>query len=183
MRGDPGPSGRRRRPGPGGRLSRSLGRLLPTALVDRLSQRDLPGRLGVALPLVTVDSNGRPHPMLVSYLELRAYDASTVGLVIQAASGSARNLSERRAGTLVLVEPDAVFYLKMRALDGPLPVAGELGLGFFLLEVEEVLADAAADWEGEMAITSSLGYRPVPTLDEPWARATLAALAAPRARA
>lgn len=183
MRGDAGAAGRRRRPGTGRPLSRSLGRRLPSALVDRLSQRDLPARLGVALPFVTVDADGRPHPMLVSYLELRAYDASTVGLVIQADSGSARNLGERHAGTLLLVEPDAVFYVKLRALDGPLPVDGEPALGFFLLEVEDVLADAAADWEGALAITSGLGYRPVPALDAPWARATLAALAAPRARA
>ena len=123
--------------------------------------------------------------MLLSYLEVRAYDATTAGLVIQSGSRSARNLAERRAGTLLVVEPDAVFYVKLRALDGPLPVDGpaELGLGFFLLEVDEVLEDAAAEWEGEMAITAGIAYRPAPTLDEPWARATLAALAAPRARA
>ena len=157
---------------------------MPAALVDRLSQRDLPARLGVALPFLTVDGGGRPHPMLLSYLELRAYDASTVGLVIQEGSGSARNLAERRAGTLLVLEPDAVFYVKLRALDGPLPVDGatEMRLGFFLLEVEDVLADAAAEWEGGMVISSGVTYRPAPTLAEPWARATLAALAAPRAR-
>jgi hypothetical protein len=32
-----------------------------------------------------------------------------------------------------------------------------------------------------MRITGGIEYRPVPSLDEPWARATLAALAAPRA--
>jgi len=158
---------------------------MPAALVDRLSQRDLASRLGVALPFVSLDGGGRPHPMLLSYVEVRAYDASTVGLVIQAGSGSARNLAERRAGTLLVLEPDAVFYVKLRALDGPLPVDGapEMRLGFFLLEVEDVLQDAAAEWEGGMAISSGVAYRPAPTLAEPWARATLAALAAPRARA
>jgi hypothetical protein len=34
-----------------------------------------------------------------------------------------------------------------------------------------------------MRITTPIRYEPPPTLDEPWARATLAALAAPRARA
>jgi hypothetical protein len=33
-----------------------------------------------------------------------------------------------------------------------------------------------------MQITGAAQYRPTPTLDEPWARATLGALAAPRAR-
>jgi hypothetical protein len=165
-------------------VSRSLGAVLPPALLDRLAQRDLEARLGIALPFVTVDGKGVPHPMLISYLEVRAYDARTLGLVIQARSTTARNLAERAAGTLLLVEPDAVLYVKTRALDGPLEVAGDggLGLGYFLLVVEEVLEDAAGDWEGDMRITGGIAYEPVPTLDAPWARATLAALAAPRAR-
>jgi hypothetical protein len=158
---------------------------LSPALVERLSQRDLARRLGVGLPFITVDAQGRPHPMLVSYLEVRAYDARTVGLVIQARSTSARNLAERQTGTLVMVEPDVIVYLKLRALDGPLPVGGgeAFGLGYFLLEVEDVRDDAAADWEAGVRITEPIRYAPPPTLAEPWARATLSALAAPRARA
>jgi len=166
-------------------MTRSLGPSLPPALVERLAQRDPAARLGVALPFVTVDGHGRPHPMLLSYLELRAYDTRTVGLVIGAKTRSAQNLAERHAGTLLVIEPDASVYVKLRAVDGPLPVdgGGEYGLGYFLLEVEEVLEDAPADWEGGMRITGALRYAPAPTLDAPWARATLAALARPRARA
>lgn len=166
-------------------MSRSLGPALPPALLERLDQRRLSARLGIALPFVTVDGAGRPHPMLVSYLEVRAYDARTVGLVIQARSRSARNLAERGMGTLLIVEPDVVTYVKLRALDGPLPVrdGAEHGLGFFLLEVEEVLEDAPADWEGGTAIATAVTYAPPPALEAPWAMATLAALAEPRARA
>ena len=166
-------------------MTRLVGPTLPPALVDRLSQRDLRERLGTGLPFVTIDAEGRPHAMLLSYLEVRAHDASSLGLVILAKSRSARNLVERHAGTLLIVEPDLVAYVKARAIDGPLPVAGaaDLGLGYFLLGVEEVLEDSAADWEGGMRMTHAIEYRPVPTLDEPWARATLAALAEPRARA
>jgi hypothetical protein len=154
-------------------------------LVDRLSQRDLRRRLGVALPFVTVDADGRPHPMLLSYLEVRAYDPGSLGLVILAKSRSAQNLAERQVATLLMIEPDTISYVKMRALDGPLPVEGgePYGLGYFLLAVEDVLEDAAADWEGAMRITTATSYSPAPTLDEPWAKATLAALASPRARA
>jgi hypothetical protein len=167
------------------RMSRSHGPRLPAALVERLSQRDLPARLGVALPFVTVDREGRPHAMLLSYLEVRAYDGGTLGVVMQARSTSARNLAERHAGTLLILEPDAVMYVKTRAVDGPLEVPGGegLGLGYFLLGVEAVLEDAAADWEGGMRITGAVTYAPPPDLDAAWARATLAALAAPRARA
>ena len=166
-------------------MTRVVGAALSPALVERLSQRDLERRLGVGLPFVTQDAEGRPHPMLLSYLELRAYDARTVGLVVQAASGSGHNLARRRVGTLIVVEPDAVVYVKTRTLDGPLPIEGgeRFGLGYFLLEIEQVLEDSATDWEGGMRITETIRYHPVPTLAEPWARATIAALAAPRARA
>ena len=164
-------------------MTRSLGRALTPELVERFSQRDLVHRLGAGLPFVTIDADGRPHPMLLSYLELRAYDAATIGLVILARSRSARNLVERHAGTLLVIEPEATVYLKMRALDGPLPVegGGDWGLGYFLMEVEEVLEDAAAEWEAGMRITQGVRYTPPPTLEEPWAKATLAALAKPRA--
>jgi hypothetical protein len=164
-------------------MARSLGSRLSPALVDRLSQRELERRLGVALPLVTVDGEGRPHPMLLSYLEVRAYDSGTLGLVIQARSTSSRNLVERGAGTLLILEPDAVVYVKTRVVDGPLDVADAPALGYFLLEIEDVLEDVAAEWEGGVRVTGSVTYTPAPALDEAWARATLAALAAPRARA
>jgi len=117
--------------------------------------------------------------------DLVRFSAWTMSFVVLARSGSARNLVERHWGTLMIVEPDVVAYVKMRWLDGPLPVTGadDLGLGYFLLAVEEVREDAAAEWEGGMRMTQAIEYRPVPTLAETWAQATLAALAAPRARA
>ena len=166
-------------------MTRSIGRALTDALVERFSQRDVRGRLGVGLPFVTVDAESQPHPMLLSYLEVKAYDTRTVGIVIVARSGSARNLAERGRATLMAIEADATVYVKLRTVDGPLPVEGgeEFGLGYFLMEVDEVLEDAAAEWEAAMRITSPIRYAPPPSLDEPWARATLAALAVPRARA
>lgn len=166
-------------------MTRSVGSQLSPALVERLGHRDLARRAGVALPFVTVDAQGRPHPMLLSYLEVRAYDVRTVGLVIQASGGSARNLAERGVGTLIVAEPDTIVYVKTRVLDGPLPVDGgePFDLGYFLLEVEQVVEDSAAEWEGGVRITQPIRYEPAPSLTEPWARATVAALASPRARA
>jgi hypothetical protein len=164
-------------------MSRLVGRALSPALVDRLSQRDLATRLGVALPLVTLDVEGRPHPMLVSYAEIRAYDAGSVGLVIHAGTGSTANLAARDVATLALVEDDVVAYIKLRRVDGPLPLEDEPRLVYFLLAVEEVREDAATAEEAGARIVAGLRYTPVPSLDTPWIRATLAALAAPRARA
>jgi hypothetical protein len=166
-------------------MTRALGTSLSAALVERLSQRDIERRLGIALPFVTLDAGGHPHPMVLSYLELRAYDTGTIGLVIQARSSSARNLTERRVGTLLLIEPDTTVYVKTRAVDGPLDIPGDelFGLGYFLLGVEHVIEDAATAWETNMRITTPIQYAPTPTLEEPWAKLTLKALAHPRARA
>jgi hypothetical protein len=122
--------------------------------------------------------------MLLSYLEMRAYDPATIGVVLLASSRSATNLVERHTGTLLVVEPEATLYVKMRATDGPLPVAGGAtwNLGYFLMAVEEVLEDAASDWETGMRITHGIAYAPPPTLDESWAKATLNALANPGTR-
>ena len=159
------------------------GRALTPALLARLSQRDLADRLGIALPLVTVDADGRPHPMLVSYLELRAYDAGTIGLVIHAGSTSAVNLTRRDVATLAIVEADLVAYVKLRRVDGPWPVVEDPRLVYFLLAVEELREDTATAEEAGARIIAGPRYAPAPALDSAWARVTLAALATPRARA
>ena len=176
-------------------MSKIVGRALTPALLDRLSQRDLAHYLGAALPLVTLDAAGRPHPMLISYLEIRAYDAGSVGLVIQAGSDSARNLGARNVATLVIVDATIVAYVKLERLDGPLAVESHLTatgrqgssedarLAYFMLAVEEVREDAATEEEAGARIVAGPRYAPVPALDSAWARITLAALATPRARA
>jgi hypothetical protein len=164
-------------------MSPKVSRSLPAALEERLAQRDLASRLGAALPLVTVDGEGRPHPMMISYLEVRAYDASTAGLVIHAGSGSARNLAARDVATLIVVEPEVVAYVKLRRIDGPLPVPEDERLAYFLLAVEEVREDAASAEEAGARIVAGPRFAPVVALDSAWARTTLAAVARPRARA
>ena len=154
-------------------MSRSLGAALPPALVRRLSQQELPSLLGRALPLLTLDDQGRPHPMLCSYLELLAVGAGVIRLAIGARSSARRNLEARGAATLVIAEPNVTMYVKCRASSPPL-LSG--GLARFDLAVEDVLEDAAQDYEQGARITSGLTYAPVPALDSEWARATLAAL-------
>ena len=154
-------------------MSRSLGATLPASLQARLSQKDLPQLLGRAIPLLTVDERGRPHPMFCSYLELLAVNATTIRIAVGARSGTRRNLEDRGAATLLIVEPDVTMYVKCRAGGAPL-MAGELVR--FDLTVEDVLEDAAAEGEEDARITGGLTYAPVPALDSDWARATLAAL-------
>lgn len=157
-------------------MSRSLGAELPPDLVARLSRADLPRHLGKVIPLITVDAAGFPHPMLLSSVEARAAGPRTIRIVIGARSRSARNLIERQAATLLVVEPERTFYVKARATDGPHPLAGHPDLALFGLDVEDVLEDAPADWESQMRITAGATYAPGPRLDDPRIRAILEAL-------
>jgi hypothetical protein len=121
--------------------------------------------------------------MLVSYLELRAYDVGTVGLVVHAGTTSAANLAARDVATLAIVEADVVAYVKLRRLDGPLPVVEDQRLVYFLLAVEELREDTATAEEAGARIVAGPRYEPAPALDSPWVQTTLAALSRPRARA
>ncbi|HET8579094.1 MAG TPA: pyridoxamine 5'-phosphate oxidase family protein [Methylomirabilota bacterium] len=158
-------------------MSRSLGPALPPDLLARLSQSDLPAVLGRAVPVITADESGRPHPMLVSYLELLAVDPATIRLVIGARSRSARNLDERGSCALLLIEPERTVYVKGRARRRF--TTGELAR--FDLAVEDVLEDSPADWEAGIRITGGITYAPPPACDAPWARDVLALLRAERA--
>jgi len=154
-------------------VSRSLGPALPPDLQKRLSQQDLPRLLGRALPLLTVDDRGRPHPMLCSYLELLAVSATEIRVAVGGRSSARRNLETRGVATLLIVEPDVTVYVKCRTSGAPV-LSGDLAC--FELLVEEVLEDEAAEGEAGARITGGLTYAPVPALDSGWARAVLAAL-------
>jgi hypothetical protein len=139
----------------------------------RLSQQDLPRLLGRALPLLTVDDRGRPHPMLCSYLELLAVNATVIRVAIGARSGARRNLEARGVATLLVIEPGVTTYIKCRASGTP-TLSGDLAR--FELIVEDVLEDEAAEGEAGARITGGLTYAPAPALDSEWARAVLATL-------
>jgi hypothetical protein len=115
--------------------------------------------------------------MLLSYLEVRALEPRLIRIAIGVESRSARNLTERKAGTFLIIEPARTVYLKTRARSGLSPVPGLPEMGVFDLTVEDIQEDAPAAWEGGMRITSGITYAPAPSLTEPWAKATLAALA------
>jgi hypothetical protein len=154
-------------------VARSLGAALTPDLLETFSQRDLPSRLHQALPLVTLDAESRPHPMLCSYIEVLAVDPATIRLAIVATGRSARNLEERRAATLIVIDPERTVYVKCRATGVPLTVGA---LERFVLTVEDVLEDAADPSEGPVRITSGITYAPAPSLDDPRVRSTLEAL-------
>jgi len=154
-------------------MSRSLGAELPADLRDLLSQRDLPRLLGRGVPLITIDERGRPHPMLASYLELRAVDTHTLRVVVAGGSRTAANLDARSTAAILLIDEVRTVYVKCRAAAESL-ARGELAR--FTLCVEDVLEDSPAAWEVGLRITGGIAYAPPPALDAPTTRAILALL-------
>ncbi len=154
-------------------MSRSLGSRLPDDLVARLSQTDLAPLLGRAIPIITVDAEGRPHAMLCSYLELRAVDAGTIRMAIGADSRSAANLAARGTATLLLIELGRAVYVKCRAAGGSIARGA---LRRFDLSVEDVTEDGPAPWEEGVRIVSGIGYAPVAPMDAPEVREVLGLL-------
>ena len=154
-------------------MARSLGAILPQDLLHAFSQSDLPSRLDRALPLVTLDAEMRPHPMLCSHLEILAVDPETIRVAIAATGRSARNLAEREVATLIVVDPERTVYVKCRVAGQPSTMGA---LARFVLKVEDVLEDAADPSEGPVRITSGITYGPPPSLDDPRVRFTLDAL-------
>jgi hypothetical protein len=115
----------------------------------------------------------RPHPMLCSYLEILAVNATTIRVAIARTGRSARNLAARKAATLIVVEPERTVYVKCRAAGAPLTVGP---LTRFVLKVQAVEIDTADPAEGPVRITSGITYGPAPSLRDPRVRATLDAL-------
>src|SRR4029453_6659966 len=126
-------------------MSRSLGKSLPAGLRRLVAQRGPAALVGRAFPFVTLSADGSLHPMLCSYLEWLAVDGRRLRLVIAGGSRSARNLEERAAGTLLLVEPERTVYVKCRATGPPLRVAALAG---FTLAVEHGPREVPGESEG-----------------------------------
>lgn len=140
-------------------MSRVLGQELPPRLLEQLSGRDLQGRLGRVIPVVTVDAAGFPHPALLSFGEVVALDQRRIGLATYADSTTTKNLRERGRLALLLVEPDGTYYVKGTVRERPGGLSAFPGLAHLEMRVEEVLQDATrGDVEGDARITSGLRF-------------------------
>src|SRR5262245_64080227 len=116
-------------------MAKAIHQRIPGDLLAALSQSSLHRRLRRVLPLVTLDGRMRPHPMLCSYLEILAVDATTIRVAIARHGRSARNLASRKVATLIIVEPERTVYVKCRAAGAPLTVGP---LTRVVLKVQEV---------------------------------------------
>lgn len=136
-------------------MARSLGPVLPDALVARLAAPDAGAHLEDVIVLATVDPYGWPHPALLSYAEVLALDASRLRIALYEGTRSTRQLRDSARATLVFADPDLTLYVKAEALPLP-PVRGDADLARFELLVRDVLEDRAEGEEAGARLTGGI---------------------------
>ena len=136
-------------------MARSLGPALPDRLLARLLGPIADAPPDLAVVLATVDPYGWPHPALLSYAEILAFDATRLRLGLHAGSRSSRHLKESGRATLVFADPELCLYVKAETL--PLPAAARApALARFEVVVREVLEDRAEGEEAGARLASGL---------------------------
>ncbi len=140
-------------------LSKALGNRLPADLERRLSGRDLEARANQAILVCSVDTNGWPHPALLSYFEMIAKDDRNVRLAIYAGTSTLENLRRNGKLTLMIVEERVAYYVKgsVQELAREMDCSPHNSKLNFV--VETVLADAAnEEFEPGAYITGGISY-------------------------
>src|SRR5574341_1298494 len=141
-------------------MARPLGETLPDVLHELLGGRDLAARIGQAILITTTDTQGWPHPALLSYGEVVAVDRRRLRLALYRTSGTSGNLRRDGKLTLCLIEPAMAYYLKTVAKEEQNPMDGFLELARFEARVEQVLVDQAReDLEPGAGVTGGITFR------------------------
>lgn len=137
-------------------MSRRIGPPMDAALRALLSGDGAARHHGEAILVATADGRGRPHPALLTPAEVAATGPDRLRLAVGERSATARNLAERGAVTLALVEGGRVLYVKART-EGRIERAGlPAGLAVFAARVEDVLVDEPAPGEDILEVS---GFR------------------------
>lgn len=149
-------------------MSRIIGNHLPSVLLGALSEAALSRYVDIAVPIVSVDERGRPHPALLSYGELASVSPEAIRLVIGGKSRTAANLRRNGLVVLLFVDPAYAYYVKGVAQE----VHGGRGLdgrAFFEVAIEEILEDLPTPQEAEegVRISSPIRFSPPPARSDP----------------
>ena len=128
-------------------MSRLIGHHLSEPLLETLSAQRALERADHAIVICSVDEQGRPHPAMLSRLEIVARDARNVRMAVHASSRTARNLTANRHLTLILADETGVYYVKGDATLTSASMSAAPALSAFTLHVDRVLEDTPADYE------------------------------------
>lgn len=128
-------------------MSRLIGHHLTETLLQTLSADRALERADHAIVICSVDEQGRPHPAMLSSLEIVARDARSIRLAVHASSRTARNLTANAHLTLILADETGVYYVKGNATLTSASMRAAPALSMFTLHVDRVLEDRPGDYE------------------------------------
>jgi hypothetical protein len=159
-------------------MSRLIGHHLSEPLLAALSPEHALERADQAIVICSVDEQGRPHPAMLSSLELVARDARHLALAVHASSRTARNLTANGHLTIILADESGVHYVKGDAALASASMTTAPALAAFTLQVDRVLEDTPAEYEHAHIVSGIRIERAAPDIDR--ARAILRELSAQR---
>src|SRR5437867_210173 len=89
-----------------------VGTTLPEDLFVKLNGREREGSAHKAILICTVDSQGWPHPAMLSYFEVIAPDRQNIRLATYAGSTTTRNMRGNGKITMSIIDEHMAYYIK-----------------------------------------------------------------------
>ena len=128
-------------------------------LYERLAGAAIDAHADQAILICTVDSNGWPHPAMLSYFEVAAIDRHNLRLAVYTNSRTCANMRERGKATLIIVDTGLVCYLRGTVAE-LVPAMRKAPYNAKLnLRIEQVVFDEPPpDLEPGVRVTSGITY-------------------------
>ncbi len=136
-------------------MSVSLGAEIPAEVAAVLTGREEGPGADLAIPIITLDAEGRPHPAMLSPREVTARSLSLLTLILYGRSSTTGNIRRDGRVSLIVIEGPAAYYIKGRAAETSAPAGGLPGMAYFAMRVEEVFKDV----EEDAPLTSAIRFR------------------------
>ena len=141
-------------------MSKSLGSELNDDLSRRLSGEDLETFAEKVILIATVDEGGRPHPAMLSYLEVVARDRTNIRLATYKDSSTTENMRRNGKATISIIDERVAYYIKGSVVELKQEMSCARHNSKLNLHVEEVLADEVnEEFEPGAYVSSGVTYR------------------------
>lgn len=141
-------------------MSKSLGSELNDDLFQRLSGENLETFAEKVILIATVDNGGRPHPAMLSYLEVVARDRGNIRLATYKDSSTTENMRRNGKATISIIDKRVAYYVKGNVVELKQEMLCARHNSKLNLRVEAVLADEAdEEFEPGAYVSSGVTYR------------------------
>tara|TARA_A100001037_G_scaffold56602_1_gene48869 strand:+ start:21429 stop:21881 length:453 start_codon:yes stop_codon:yes gene_type:complete len=144
-------------------MSDDLGNNLPDDLYDTLLNEDVTISPGKAILINTSDTDGWPHPALLSYREVWATGRNTIRIQTYNGTNTTRNLQSNGIITLIFIDSSMTYYVKGSAKEITSPSSSKANhLSVMDISITQILKDFTSEDEAGAYITTGI------TFHNPW---------------